>query len=212
MAVDDLKTDIERRSGVCGDGEEQQIDEEEADEGDLKDSSSVSRSLSLTLSALVAVGKKVIEWSRSRIEEDGDFETEPCRGSPSNLMLLLTDRRVLLMRALVSCSIQVKCIDNNPDNMTSTGVLTVSTAKLLKELLLIIEASEMTYLNTSSDNLQADTTTEMKNVSKNMEYMEKIVSRLPFMLPERMLYLCRHLTSAAFCAVFNSKVQAQYHR
>jgi hypothetical protein len=94
----------------------------------------------LALVALVAVAKKVIDWSRGRIEEEGSFTAVAYGKSPSNLLLLLTDRRMLLMRALLSCSIQVRHVN---DNMTSIGALTISTAKLFKDLLLRVESYKM---------------------------------------------------------------------
>lgn len=203
MAVDNLEENIERQSEASLEAEEQQIDGEVEGKEGLKGSSSIPRSLSLALSALVAVAKKVIEWTRSRTDGEEGMKAVS-RESPSNMLLLLTDRRMLLMRALLSSSIQVKYIDNN---FTSVGALTISTAKLFKELLLILKSSERIYVNKSEGIDHTTETTEATMVTAKSQDMENILSRLPFLLPERMRYLCRHLSSSSFCAVFNSEVR-----
>jgi hypothetical protein len=202
MAVDNLEENIERQSEASGKVEEQQIDREVEGRESLKGSSSIPRSLSLALSALVAVAKKVIEWTRCTDGVEG-MKAVSSRVSPSDMLLLLTDRRILLMRALLSCSIQVKYIDNN---LTSIGALTISTAKLFKELLLIVKSSEKININQSEVIHHTTEITETTMVSEKSKDMENILSRLPILLPERMAYLCRHLSSSAFCAVFNSEV------
>jgi hypothetical protein len=203
MAVDNLEENTERQSEALGEVEEQQIDREVEGKESIKDHSSIPRSLSLALSALVAVAKKVIEWTRGGTDGEEGMKAVSSRESPSNMLLLLNDRRLLLMRALLSCSIQVKCIDNN---LTSIGALTISTAKLFKELLLIVKSSERIYMNQSKVIHHTTGTTETTIVSETSKDMESILSRLPILLPERMLYLCRRLSSSAFCAVFNSEV------
>jgi hypothetical protein len=153
-----LKDVVEKRDtsefSNLSDKEQKEDREQKGSTASISSKGCCSPSISAALSSLVAVAQRVFEISRGNFEEEID---------DSELRLLLVDKRMLLMRIIVVCSIHIEILDDenqvinindydsdeNNDNikkknnarlLTSRGTLSVSAAKLLRDLLISLDS------------------------------------------------------------------------
>jgi hypothetical protein len=139
------------------------------------------------LSSLVCVSQRACDASHWRFKRDADA----CDDTST---LLLADKLLLLVRVIVATAIYP-----NPNSSTtisqcsSYGTLTVTSAKLLRDLLTLSDSLA------SSSGVGADR-------AHPLDGLERIRNTLHSAVPEHLLTLCRRLSSTDFIDVFNTEV------
>jgi hypothetical protein len=138
------------------------------------------------LSSLVCVSQRACDASHWRFKRDAN-------ASDDSSALLLADKLLLLVRVVVASAIYPTPGGSTPTSpCSSSGTLTVTSAKLLRDLLILTDSL------TSSRRVGAD--------HAPLDELEKMKYTLHSAIPEHLLTLCRSLSSADFIDVFNTEV------
>jgi hypothetical protein len=197
----------------------------EAGEGFVKESHSAkdTGAASSALSSLISVTQRVFNSLQGR------FHSMSCIPQ-SEVMLLYVDRQMLLIRVLLAAAINPiigapessqKARGTSPCNnsssnsgsgsgRSSSGSLSYPSAKLLKDLLLLLDsniADAHTHsLCTSSSSSTFSSISSPSSSGSISDRLQLMVDTLHCSVPRQLLVLCRRLTSTDFVTTFNTQV------
>jgi hypothetical protein len=193
-------------------------------EGFVKESHSAkdTGAVSSALSSLISVTQRVFNSLQGR------FHGMSCIPQ-SEVMLLYADRQMLLIRVLLAAAINPingapessqkargasPCNNNSSSSngcgRSSSGSLSYPSAKLLKDLLLLLDsniADANTHaLCTSSSSSTYSPISFPSSSGSISDRLQLMVDTLHCSVPRQLLVLCRRLTSTDFVTTFNTQV------
>ena len=181
--------------------------------------------VSSALSSLISVTQRVFNSLQGR------FHGLSCIPQ-SDVLLLYVDRQMLLVRVLLASAITPMggangalelsqtnrgrsnssiSINNKSGSSSSSskGSLSYPSAKLLKDLLLLIDANisdaESNHTSSPSPSPSAPPSPSPSSVSMARQ-LQCMVDTLHCSVPQQLLLLCRRLTSTDFVSTFNTQV------
>jgi hypothetical protein len=191
----------------------------EGGEGFVKESHSAkdTGAVSSALSSLISVTQRVFNSLQGR------FHSMSCIPQ-SEVMLLYVDRQMLLIRVLLAAAINPingapessqkargasPCNNSSSSGRSSSGSLSYPSAKLLKDLLLLLDsniADAHTHALCTSSSSTFSPISSPSSSDSISDRLQLMVDTLHCSVPRQLLVLCRRLTSTDFVTTFNTQV------
>lgn len=198
----------------------------EGGEGFVKESHSAkdTGAVSSALSSLISVTQRVFNSLQGR------FHGMSCIPQ-SEVLLLYVDRQMLLIRVLLAAAINPingapessqkargasPCNTNSSSSSSrsgsgrsSSGSLSYPSAKLLKDLLLLLDsniADAHTHALCTSSSSTFSSISSPSSSDSISDRLQLMVDTLHCSVPRQLLVLCRRLTSTDFVTTFNTQV------
>lgn len=201
----------------------------EAGEGLVKEPHSAkdTGAVSSALSSLISVTQRVFNALQGR------FHGLSCIPQ-SEVMLLYVDRQMLLIRIILAAAINPingapessqktrgtsPCNNNSGSSSSgsgrsSSGSLSYPSAKLLKDLLLLLDSNIADAHKHSLCTSSSPTFSSISSPSSSGSISDRLkvmVDTLHCSVPRQLLVLCRRLTSTDFVTTFNTQVPSLLH-
>jgi hypothetical protein len=196
----------------------------EGGEGFVKESHSAkdTGAVSSALSSLISVTQRVFNSLQGR------FHSMSCIPQ-SEVMILYVDRQMLLVRVLLAAAVNPingapessqktrgasPCNNNSSSSgsssgRSSSGSLSYPSAKLLKDLLLLLDsniADAHTHSLCTSSSSTFSSISSPSSSDSISDRLQLMIDTLHCSVPRQLLVLCRRLSSTDFVTTFNTQV------